>query len=391
MLIVTMAFFAMLETGYRVYFYATTLNSYYLLFGLATDISKHNNKQDGYFKFFPSKTLHQGTGSHSIPTQINSHGFRGQNFTTKKGDTIRIVAMGGSSTFGYYSRDQYTYPAQLQSFLNETSNLHKQYEVINTGIPHMQTKHIVKMLTAELLSFQPDLLTLYSACNDTWNLYSLYRKHTEKKVGKLTAALFTVKDFLIHHSLAFHKANSWYISSDFSSFRFKIRKTDSKLNKTTVQLFTSQKISKKEFNFFSATVLQEYKKNLQEIINISQKNNTPLLLIKQKYTLNKLQTRSRESTLPYAKANSYSEEVEMAKQRMQEQGWLWIEEASLLTHSSLTAALETIAKTNDIQLIDSISNFDKDPDNLVSYVHLSEKGNAVLAKTIGTQISQLFE
>lgn len=83
----TILSFVVIEMGVRAYFYAATSNSYYLFFGFVLDESKHDNQKDGDFKLFPGKTLHQGTTSHSIPTRINSHGFRGRDFSlAKSGD-----------------------------------------------------------------------------------------------------------------------------------------------------------------------------------------------------------------------------------------------------------------------------------------------------------------
>lgn len=386
----TILSFVVIEVGVRGYFYATTSNSYYLFFGMVIDESKHDNQQDGYFKFFPNKTLHQGTSSHSIPTRINSQGFRGRDFLLAKSEQRRVVAMGGSSTFGYYSRDEYTYPSMMQSYLNEPGETTERYEVINTGIPHMKTRHIVKMLVAEVLSFKPDVITLYTGCNDTWNLYSLYGDQTRQKEGKLVSKLNATKHILTSRSLAFNKVNDLYINSDVSSFRFKHKNADDGLNKIVTYLYATQKIDEESFEKLSNRVRDQYQSNLQQIAKLSQENAIELLFVKQKYSLNKLKGRSEAVSLPYASAGGYNEEVRMARERLQQQGWLWIEEASILTHAMLMDALEIVAKENNVRVVDGISALDESPEYLKSYVHLSEEGNAVLARVIAHSVAELF-
>jgi len=386
----TVLFFTVIELCARVYFYATTFNSNHLLFGLVADESKHNNLKDGYFKFFPDKILYQGTSSHTIPTKINSHGFRGQDFSITKGEGRRVVAMGGSSTFGYYSRDDYTYPSIMQSYLNEPGKTTERYEVINVGIPHMQTRHIVKMLGAEVLSFKPDVITLYIGCNDTWHLYSLFETQARQNMGSVASFMTATKKKLIRRSLAFKKINDLFINSDVSSFRFKHKNADDGLNKTVTYLYTSEKIGKEDIAKFSKMVRDQYESNLQQIAEMSMENGIELLFVKQKYSLNKLRSRAESSSLPYASASSYYDEVKMAEERLQRQGWLWLEEASILTHAMLIEAMVMVAEKNHIRILDGISALDGNPEYLKSYVHLSEEGNAVLARLIADEVAKLF-
>lgn len=386
----TLLSFFLIEAGVRLYYYVTTSNSYYLFFGFVVDESKHNNQKAGYFKFLPGKNLHQGTSSHSIPTRINSQGFRGQDFSIIKGDRRRVVTMGGSSTFGYYSRDLFTYPAILQSILNQSAKTAERYEVINVGIPHMQSLNIVKMLEAEVLSFDPDLITLYTGCNDTWTLYRLYEAQNAQEAGRIISLINRLKTKLVRNSLAFHKANDWYINSSISAFTFKHREADDGLNKTVTYLYTSHKIGKRDYEKFSTEVRDQYASNLRQIAQLSSDNHIRLLFIKQKYSLSKLRSAGLEEPLPYASAKGYFEEVDMAAQRMQQQQWLWLEEASLLTHAMLMEALQRVAEENRIRVVDGIAALDADPVYLKSYVHLSEAGNAVLAEAIARNIPALF-
>ena len=87
---------------------------------------------------------------------------------------IRIVTMGGSSTFGipmYYSQD--TYSARLQSLLN-TRRVGENYEVLNGGIAGYGIMQIVDSLEQEVLQFKPDIVTICAWFNDSSPLPSWY-------------------------------------------------------------------------------------------------------------------------------------------------------------------------------------------------------------------------
>src|SRR5438128_8121060 len=113
---------------------------YFLTYGFSEGYVEgaegHNAMYDGYFKFPPSRTLHQyGLFRESTPIRINNRGFRGPDFAPKKTQSaFRVVCMGGSSTFGFYDRDAHTYPALLETSLRDALP-GLSIDVVNAGIP----------------------------------------------------------------------------------------------------------------------------------------------------------------------------------------------------------------------------------------------------------------
>ncbi len=103
---------------------------------------------------------------------VNSLGFRGKEFASKKPEgTYRIAALGGSTTFGYYpatSSDETAYPAVLERLLNEgkPNTLVRRYEVINAGVPGYSLRSSLQNLASRLLYFDPDMVVVYHATND---------------------------------------------------------------------------------------------------------------------------------------------------------------------------------------------------------------------------------
>ena len=101
-------------------------------------VSKHDNEKRGYFKFFPNETKYiRDIDSGAIfPIKINSHGFRGKDFSiSKPDDVVRVLTLGASSTFGFFNKDDETYPYLLEQRLNKLCHGSKRFEVINFAIP----------------------------------------------------------------------------------------------------------------------------------------------------------------------------------------------------------------------------------------------------------------
>ena len=60
---------------------------------------------------------------------------------------------------------------------------------------------------------------------------------------------------------------------------------------------------------------------------------------------------------------------------------------TLLIHSALMNTLAEVAAEHQLPVVDFIGVLDKHPEYFSSYVHLTEDGNAALAKEIADQIS----
>jgi len=138
-------------------------------------VAWHHNKFENYSKYFPhqSRVTNDKKTGQRIPVTINSTGFRGKEFTaTKDANTVRIVTLGASSTFGYYNRDDETYPYYTEKLLNRDRPNSKTYEVINLGIPHLNSSQILSLFLAEALPLNPDVVTFYEGNNDAWFIRS---------------------------------------------------------------------------------------------------------------------------------------------------------------------------------------------------------------------------
>lgn len=97
----------------------------------------------------------------------NTLGYRGAEIIQPKpDDTFRIVALGGSTTYGEFIDDpSATYPAQLQAHL-QAALATDAIEVINAGVPAYTTWESLVNLQFRVLDLEPDLIIIYHAVND---------------------------------------------------------------------------------------------------------------------------------------------------------------------------------------------------------------------------------
>jgi lysophospholipase L1-like esterase len=98
--------------------------------------------------------------------KINSLGFRGEEIEAVKPDGVyRIIAIGGSTTFGVYLPWYETYPYLLQQELRERFNTDK-IEVINAGLTGSTSAESFHRLATQVLPADPDMVVIYHAFND---------------------------------------------------------------------------------------------------------------------------------------------------------------------------------------------------------------------------------
>lgn len=98
----------------------------------------------------------------------NSEGFRGVQRVgvAKPPGTIRIIAVGGSTTFDTeVSADSLAWPARLERILNQRLG-GEHLEVINAGVAGYGVEHDLIRLETELYAYHPDLIIFYQGHND---------------------------------------------------------------------------------------------------------------------------------------------------------------------------------------------------------------------------------
>jgi lysophospholipase L1-like esterase len=95
--------------------------------------------------------------------------YRIKNITVPldNGDTIRILCLGDSNTFGIGAPKGYSYPEQLQRMLNNNSS--KKFIVFNGGIPGSNSSNLYNNLENNIQRYNPNIIIVLVGSNDDSN------------------------------------------------------------------------------------------------------------------------------------------------------------------------------------------------------------------------------
>lgn len=327
---------------------------YYLFYGFhgvvgKVGISPWWVSNGDYFKFPPNYVLHGAAGQGKETATINSLGFRGPDFEPQKSaTTFRIIALGGSSTFGFHNEDTETYPYQLQQIL-EDRYPGRDIEVINAGFPYYNTGSVRSLLEAELLDYDPDLLTLYAAYNDAgWPL----------EVGPA----FRLAVWLQQHSMIYLVLKQTIITDQrvYAVLGLMKRWLPTSLDRPALERRAER-------------VATRYRSNVEAIADLARQRSIALVLVRQPVTAHYKEPQQY---------SSYQEEYEAVLRKLSEGQPLAPFEVHLLVHRRLIAELDDIARERDLPIVDNIAIVDSDRRRLTSWVHLTAEANLRLAEAL---------
>lgn len=159
-ILVLSAFFVLCEGGARLW---------YLQHGIpfwATSTENVSTLYDRTHPYLPVVLAKNTHLSRSAEIQTNSLGFRGPEVEQPKpSGRIRIVALGGSTTFGVAADEATTWPellrAELESRLPQTN-----LDVVNAAVPGYNSMESLLNLVTRVLPLEPDYVIVYHAYND---------------------------------------------------------------------------------------------------------------------------------------------------------------------------------------------------------------------------------
>jgi len=129
------------------------------------------------------------------PVHINSHGTRGPEFQTdRRVDTIRILSLGDSRTFGWGLSDEETYSHRLEQLLREHSG--KAVEVINAGVNAWSYPQMQIYFREEGVRLRPDFVIVAEA-----NLWTQFSEHKSPEFVEQFLRRVRLKNFLRRFAL----------------------------------------------------------------------------------------------------------------------------------------------------------------------------------------------
>ena len=323
------------------------------LFGDFHTVYKHENKKKNYGKYFPHQTRvdHDEQGE-IFSVTINSHGFRGREFSIEKTPgVIRVVTLGASSTFGYHDRDNETYPYYMQEMLNrrlqdKTCPNIDSFEVINLGIPHLETPNILSLFREEGRAFHPDVVTFYEGWNNA--AASVGILHYWRKEDNI---------FLYTYYKMLKKFGKKLLSlSLLENVTFQVKEYSSEKVKTILA-------GKKDPFFQDLEALHRDVAEIGATFVVGSQQAKSSIIEKEKMA-----------------GVSYADEVELIQQHLANGELVKAQSIYFLSHDITMKNLEAFANKHNIRYVDHIQAMDSRRDYLLSWVHVAPDGNKIIAK-----------
>ncbi len=306
---------------------------------IAWDYSKNKMKSGTYLS------------NQRVEYTINSRGFRGREFEVKK-KYKRIIAFGGSTTIGLESKDDETYPSQLEILLNE--NTDEKYEVINMGFSSKSLNYIKELLFTEAYKYNPDIIIIYSNRNSI--MYDGGNISPSFESSKIIKINYFLQNNVMTYNLLFKiykkflnlKVNSDYFSTPFGG----------------------KGISEKYLT-------KGYENSLVEIINFAKEKKIEVVLVKQAYYFNpnillELNDYSIEILI-----DEYKKDFIKKKYKINDEINFWSVMGSILNKN-----LEKFKNFDNVKIVDPINDLTQSKENFIDYLHLTPRGNKILARNI---------
>ena len=320
-------------------------------------VEKHANIGEGYTKFFANEqksTRDVDTGER-IPVRINNQGFRGPDFSKDKAaNTVRVISLGASSTFGFYNRDNETYPYHLQQQLNQNCTDNITFEVINFGIPHASSGNALSLFAAEGLPLSPDVVTFYQGRNDTTLLL---------QPNTIAAKIYSV---LVHRLLFFAFVDQ-------------------------VAFGERESVTAASHNLEAREqrITDRYLDNLTQLLDVSQANEVLLVVSNQQATSAAPYPRMEQERLKI-RGLTYGQEAASLRDRFESAHELDTFEYSFLVHEGMMQSLEAWTQEKQVTFVDAIDALDQDRHLLLSWVHLHPDANEVIAQALSAPILEQY-
>ncbi|MDD4893908.1 MAG: GDSL-type esterase/lipase family protein [Candidatus Omnitrophica bacterium] len=127
-----------------------------------------------------------------------SHRVKNRASHIKNENTIRILCVGDSFTFGVGASDGYSYPQQLEKLLNKNDSGHK-FIVYNQGIPGENSSQMLNKLPKYLEKYMPHIVIIMAGADNKWNLYEsnyfLFKKGAGALFYRMDASLSCLRSY----------------------------------------------------------------------------------------------------------------------------------------------------------------------------------------------------
>jgi lysophospholipase L1-like esterase len=333
------------EIGLRL-FAAAVVGPDMLAYGAGLSRTTIHTDAGTYRKFMPHQIrFDRDDNGRLFVTRMNADGFRGRSVTRPKPrGLVRVVTLGASSTFGYRNRDEDTYPFALEQALRADKK-GARFDVVNLGIPHLDSGEIYALFAAEALPLNPDVVTFYEGANDS---------RRQDDLLPLRNGFLALSDRVLLAS-ALNGALSEHLDV---------------LSYSPVGIAS-------EADRAAAAFLE----NVSRIGAECRRRGIVFVVANQ-------QMKSLTIAATQMRGVTYADEERHVRRRMNESGRLTYTAKHFLIHSVIVSRLKTWALSNGVPFVDVIAALDARRDYLLSWVHLHPEANRIIARELATTITR---
>lgn len=300
------------------------------------------------------------TATGKIP--VNRLGLRddGEIPVAKEEGELRIVVLGGSSTFNYHAGEKGAWPDRLEERLALTTG--RPVRVLNAGTPGYSTLQSARRLESQLIDFNPDWVLVYHLWND---LKAFGIEDADEMMRQWVAQGRRNGDApALRPSPFWDFLSRW--SQTVSYARFAKIELGKRLRRRSGEGFRhpalDREVTKAGVDFFRS--------NLERIAEICAEHGAKMVIVDQLLLANEENSESERAKIQY-------EFVGFAPAE------LW---QSILQARSV---MRSVAKQTHVYFLET-TGIPADEDHLADHVHLTERGLDALASRIAEGLTVFF-
>lgn len=338
-------------------------------FGTPIDQSEYSNYTIDNLHPFLQHQNNKTDNSRFVNFHINSYGFRGEEIKkTKNSNVYRIFILGGSTVLNKKTPYEKTFAKLLENRLNKYYK-DLRIEVLNAGADGYTSEHSLIQYLFNIRDFKPDLIIMWHGINDM--------------TASCTPPQFTKGPYKpdyshllgpLHNMVSYYYSPKPIVSLISVDFLFHLLKTSlfsDLLNRT---LLSNKQLIKPDgkpidMNFPS---LNEYKRNIQETVNVIRADDIQLIMANQPYLYN----------------------VRIDKKQYWDIQWLCKSNNTYPSLSSIIKNIDTfnrvsksVAEENNIRFVDLESKLPKTKTYFSDDVHFyNAPGNEIVANALFEEI-----
>ncbi len=322
---------------------------------------EHGNVSGGYSKYFPNETKldFKPDTSEEFRVTINSHGFRGRDFAVEKPpNTLRVLTLGASSTFGYHDKDEETYPYLLEQRLNRNAGPER-FEVINLGMPHLHSWEIRALFEREGLPLKPDVVTFYEGINDSAAEPKPIEEPSTSRAARNPRKAGRVLPRPRNLPLVAR-------ARDLGRARRFVPRSERAVWSYDLAAVTAHQVGKSE----------RFVENVAAIHELCRQNGALLIVVTQQ---------AKSTIVPDVRGLTYQEEISVVRNRLERGERIPLAAMAFLTHERLSRISLRWAGANDVPVVDAIRLLDARRDYLWTWAASASRGERGDRRRAGRQ------